>query len=93
METFESNVDTLGVKVAVSKTDHLLMILLWVRVLRQQIFLVGKGYVHACVKVGKGLGHPVRGGRYLKDKISEIGTAGGGGGGGNSGRNKCCLCS
>lgn len=54
------------------------MTILWAWVLRQQIFLVGKGYVHACVKVGMGLGHPVWGGQYLKDKISEIDTAGGG---------------
>lgn len=36
--------------------------------------------MHTCVKVGMGLGHPVGGGQYLKDKISEIDTAGGGGG-------------
>lgn len=77
METFESNVDVLGVKLGASKTDHLLMILLWALVLRHQIFPVGKGYVHACVKVGTGLGHPVRGGQYLKDEIGEIDTAGG----------------
>lgn len=77
VETFESNIDVLGVKQGVSKTDHLLMILLWAWILRQQIFLVGKRYVHACVKVGMGLRHHVRGGQYLKDKISERDTAGG----------------
>lgn len=55
------------------------MTIQWAWVLRQQIFLVGKGYVHACVKMGMGLGHPVRRGQYLKDWISEIDTAGGGG--------------
>lgn len=79
METFESKVDVLGVKLGVNKTDHLLMTLLWAWALRQQIFLVGKGYVQAYVRVGMGLGHPVWGGQYLKDKISEIDTAGGGG--------------
>lgn len=68
----------LDVKLRVGVTDYLLMTLRQKLVLCQQALLVGEEYVHACGKVGMGSGGTVRSEEELKDKISEIETAGGG---------------
>lgn len=66
-------------------TDYLLMTLRQKLVLCQQALPVGEEYVHACGKVGMGSGGTVHSegtvrseDELLKDKVSEIETAGGG---------------